>query len=77
MILNTPEIGLKTDKTNSTTTGRKEVILKVGSTETWFRRKTDCGCYRGERVMVMDKSKRNREEHTGECTKSMFLSSIV
>lgn len=37
IILKTPEIDLKTIRTNSTTKGREEAILKkVGSTETEF-----------------------------------------
>ena len=42
--LNTPEINLKTDRTNSTTKGREETTLKkVGSVEMWAGGETDFG----------------------------------
>lgn len=68
IILNPPETGPKTDKTNSTFKEREETTLKeVGSVEAWLREETNPDCCRGEVPIVTEKGK--REEHTGECTR--------
>ena len=73
IILNTPEVDLKTDRTNSTTKGREEATSKnVGSALTCFRRKMYPGCCRGQGAMVTEGK---REEHTGEHTRKRFPNS--
>ena len=69
IILNTPEINMKTDRTNSTTTGSGEEATskKVGSMNTPFGGETDHECCRREGAMVMGE-RQEREEHMGECT---------
>jgi len=58
-IINTPEIDLKTRRTNSTTKGREEdTTKKVGSMETHFGRETDHGCCSGERARVTEKGEK-------------------
>lgn len=58
-IINTPEIDLKTKRTNSTTKGREEnTSKKVGSMETHSGRETDHGCYGAEGAAVTKKGKR-------------------
>lgn len=53
IILNAPEIDLKTHKTNSTTKGRKDATAeKAGSVELCFGR--DGGCDSGEGAAVMN-----------------------
>lgn len=51
IILNTPEVDLKTGRINSTTIGREVTLKKLGSTEMQFERETDHGhCGREGRV---------------------------
>ena len=55
-----PEIDLETDRTNSTTKGRKEAISKkVESAETWLRGEMDHDCPGGKGVKLQ---KRVREK---------------
>ena len=65
---------MKSVRTNSTSKGREEATLKkVGSVEMWFRRETGHGYYGGEGSMVIEKGE--KEEHTEECRRGMFLQS--
>jgi len=60
----TPEIDLKTDRTNCTTKRREEATLKkVGSVETWLRGEMDHGCCGGEGAIVEEKGKREYSTH--------------
>lgn len=57
-----PEIDQKTDRTNATTRGKEEDILKkVGNAEMQFGRKTDCGCCGREGVLVAEKGERRAQ----------------
>ena len=70
IFLNTSEISLMMDRTNSTTKGREETTWKkVGSMETWFQGDKDLR-YCGGRVR--EKGKKERGEHTGESTRKTF-----
>lgn len=56
IIINTPEIYLKMDRTNSTTKRRQEATSKkVGSVEVWFGRETNCDFCSGEIATVQRK----------------------
>ena len=69
IILNTQEIDLKTDRTNSTTKGREEATLrKRGNAEMWLGEKWIMGAMEWGAV-VAEKSK--REECTGDCPKNV------
>ena len=59
----------KTDRTNSTTKGKEEAILKkAGSAEKWFGRETVHDCSNREVAMVTEKGMRqiNTQGSTGE-----------
>ena len=65
MILNTPEIDLKTDRTNSTTKGREEATVKKGgSAEMQFNGETDPGYCVREGATVTEKGKRGAHRGT-------------
>lgn len=73
IILNIPEIDLKNDRKNSTMKGReKDTSKKVVNVEVCFRGETDSDCCRGEGAMVTEKGEREKEKHTGECTRRTF-----
>ena len=70
IIINTTEINLKADRTNSTTKGKEEATSKkVVKKEIWFMGDRDCGFYGGDGAMVMQIDGQEREEHTVECTR--------
>lgn len=59
IIINTPDIDLKTERTNSTAKGREEDTLeKLGNEELWFGRETDHGCLGREGAAVVEKGER-------------------
>lgn len=48
IILNNPEIYLKSGRTNPTAKGREETHQeRSGHAEKWFGREMDCGCFTG------------------------------
>ena len=59
IILNTQEINLRTDRTNSTTRGREEATLReVRNVDIWSGRERDLECYGGEGDMILEKGER-------------------
>lgn len=46
--------------------------MKVGNAELSFSGETDPGCCGGKGPVVREKA-REREKHTGKCTRRMFL----
>ena len=70
--LNTPEISLKTGRTNSTTKGREQATSKkVGSVAAWLRRQVDHGCYGGEGAAVVEKGQET-DQLTGQHMRKMI-----
>lgn len=60
VILDTPEIKLKTGRTNHTTKGRGEATMKkVESVKGWFGREMDVSCCGGEGAVVREKGERH------------------
>ena len=56
-----PRNNLKTDRINTTTTGREEATSKkVGTAERWFGGEMDHGCCKGEGAVGEEKGKRER-----------------
>ena len=61
IVLSTPEIHLKTNRTNCPPKEREDDTLKnVGSVEMWLKGETDPGCCRGEGTLVLEKAKKER-----------------
>lgn len=59
IIINIPEINLKTGRTSSVSEGRKEATSKtVESTAMWFGTETDQGHHGGQGDAVLEKDKR-------------------
>ena len=72
IILNIPEIGLKTGRANSTTKGREEATSKkVGSMETCFWREIDHDPCSGEGAAIMVKDKRQTSTQRNTCGKQI------